>query len=163
MTRLFNNFMFIITNNMNKCFCGVQKMNKIIFLIFFIFLSNNAFSKLRNDIPIWSQVNKLICLGQYRLQCSNTICSKKDLTAKWKVDFINEKINILTIDYNYDFQGKYFKFYGKNIGSVNSILLHGRLMEFDLDDMNEGYINARVTDAIFGKNHVLEGSFYKCY
>ena len=85
-------------------------MTKIFFSIVFILLTHNAFSELKNSIPIWSQVTKLICLGQYRIECSNTTCSKKPLTAKWKVDFINEKINILNFDYTYEFKGKYFKF-----------------------------------------------------
>ena len=138
-------------------------MIKIFFSIVFILLTHNAFSELRNSIPIWSQVTKLICLGQYRIECSNTTCSKKPLTAKWKVDFINEKINILNFDYTYEFKGKYFKFYGKNIGSVNSILLHGRVMEFDLDNVNNDFINATVVDAVFREDKLIEGAFYKCY
>ena len=42
-------------------------------------------------------------------------------------------------------------------------LLSNLPMTETVEQLYEGYINARVTDAIFGKNHVLEGSFYKCY
>ena len=46
----------------------------------------------KNNTPIWSQVDVLICKGSYRLVCVEEVCFKKTSKAEWRIDFKKKKI-----------------------------------------------------------------------
>jgi hypothetical protein len=149
--------------------CQDVKMKKLTFIIILLSLvifSNGAYAKYRHDIPIWKQVEKLICMGEYWLTCNKNKCIENKSTARWLVDFIEEKVTILPAtegilstlkgslkkklnsELTYNFHGKYFEFYTYNKSGMSSILLHGNVIRFGLDKSTDN-IKAVVPNGMF--------------
>lgn len=167
----------------------MKKLTLIIILLYLVIFSSGAYAKYRNDIPIWEQVEKLICVGEYWLTCNKNKCIENKSTARWLVDFIEEKVTILPATegilstlkgslkkklnsgFTYNFHGKYFEFYTHNKSGVHSILLHGRVINFGLDKSTDN-IKAVMPNGMFKgvKRHPnpvvqtakLEATFFNC-
>lgn len=89
-------------------------------------------------LPIWQQVDKLICEGMFSYNCDITAkCGKIDSKARWEVNFKNSQINYLNSTEKEKIIERYYKYYdGLNV-SKNSILIEGRLMNFISNPKNK--------------------------
>jgi hypothetical protein len=106
----------------------------LIFILLFFGFANPSFAEFANNKPIWEQINKLICRGEYSFECVSGSCKKGVSTAIWEIDFLENRVKYLNVESTEEIREKYFKYYGPELGSKNVIFLHGRLMDFDLDN-----------------------------
>lgn len=131
-----------------------------------VLLAPSASAEIKKDQPLWEQVDALVCVGQSLLRCMDDECQKNDSGALWKVDFSRWRIEFLTsIKSTYDIRDRFFKFYPTIDSSKHTIFFHGRLMDFNLDAMTFGEIEAQVVDSnwLEDKFPEIQSMTYKCH
>jgi len=127
-------------------------------------------AELSNRIPLWDQVDSLVCAGKKMFACTELIgCKDYESSAIWNIDFSDMEIEFLTMDYDLQIRDTHFTFYEPSNGSVHTIFLgDGRIMNFDLDTPMEnklGDIQAVTSSVTWDSNGVLTSSNteYECY
>ena len=126
-------------------------------------------AELSNRIPLWNQVDSLVCAGKKMVDCTElSDCENRGSSAIWNIDFSDMEIEFLTIDYNLQIRDTYFSFYEPNNNSVHTIFTgDGRNIRFDLDSSSEfnlGKIQSVMSYAYWDKG-VLHSSnmTMECY
>ena len=77
-----------------------MKEIKIIALILSIFFFTSELKASVNlSKPLWKQVSELTCKGEFRMDCVNGDCTKGDSTALWKIDFLNNSVIYMNMDF----------------------------------------------------------------
>lgn len=140
----------------------------LLFSVIFLVLSKEALSEeLRRDVPLWNQVDKLICVGQARLECTEEVCEKGESSAVWEVDFSKRKIQFLTSTKSrYFITDVFFKYYSTIDASKHTIFFKGRLMDFNLDVSSLwSEIDAQVVDSYRVNDEIpqIQRMTYKCH
>ena len=124
-------------------------------------------AELRNDRPLWSQVDTLICSSQSMMDCMKGKCETRKPNAIWKIDFPNKKIEFLTsIKMIYSIRQSFFEYYNSIKESKHVIFLNGRIMDFNLDEKTTlGEINAQLVGGNWNNNKlpVSTQMTFKCH
>lgn len=117
-------------------------MKKILLItLIFILISPLANAGIKFDAPIWEQVGKLVCRGEYSYTCSNGNCEKFQSEIMWEINFERSSIKYLNMDYSEEIRDKFFKYYSELETSVQVIFVEGRMLEFNTDKLKEQVLN----------------------
>ena len=126
----------------------------LIFILLFFGFANPSFAGFTNNKPIWEQINKLICRGEYSFECVNGSCKKRESTAIWEINFLKNRVEYLTLEHTEEIRGKYFKDFDLEndigLGSTNVIFLDGRVMDFNLNNTGVTRSSNKVRATVLG-------------
>jgi hypothetical protein len=144
-----------------------MKEIKIIALILSIFFFTSELKASVNlSKPLWKQVSELICKGDFRMDCVNGDCTKGDSTALWKIDFLNNSVIYMNMDFEEKINSKNHKFYDTINKVSNTIHFGTRMMAFEIDylkNLKDG-IPSVVLGATLNEEYMdINSTYFKCF
>ena len=148
-------------------------MKYVVLMIFLLASNSSAKADLKNYVPIWDQVSKLICNGGTAYDCEANQCEVVHTEEILVVDFDKDLITWLNFDNVEEINYKYFLWGPLFLPQLSKhvLFLEGRLLQFMFDD--RVHTNGRdwipaATVQLSGGNSIFQEvetstTFYRCY
>ena len=144
-----------------------MKEIKIIVLILSIFFFTSELKASVNlSKPLWKQVSELTCKGEFRMDCVNGDCTKGDSTALWKIDFLNNSVIYMNMDFEEKINSKSHKFYDTINKVSNTIHFGTRMMAFEIDylkNLKDGIPSVVLGATLYEEYMDVNSSYFKCF
>jgi hypothetical protein len=118
--------------------------------------------------PLWDQVSELTCKGKYRFECTNGNCNKYKSKAIWKIDFKNNLVDYLNMNFEEKIDHKHHKYFDHGAAS-NTIYFGSRLMVFEIDNIKN--FSSSIPSVVLGaSNNIINhddmdvtSTHYECF
>ena len=140
---------------------------KIIALILSIFFFTSELKASVNlSKPLWKQVSELTCKGEFRMDCANGDCTKGDTTALWKIDFLNNSVIFMNMDFEEKINSKNHKFYEAINKVSNTIHFGTRMMAFEIDylkNLKDGIPSVVLGATMYEEYMDINSTYFKCF
>jgi hypothetical protein len=144
----------------------MKKSVRLLTLSLLVYCSNSFGADISNHIPLWEQLDLLLCVGKTRMECKETGCEKFDSSAVWNVNFAEMQVSFLTIDFELKLLEKNFKYYSSTNSDHTVFLDDSRSMRFIPDASNSilGQIKAITTSSrLEGDTLQVSATMFDCY
>ena len=144
----------------------MKKFKIISLIISILFFTSSLEADIDLSKPLWEQVSELTCKGKLRVDCIEGDCDKGASTAMWKIDFLDNSIVYLNMDFKEKIQNKYHKYYDVINLASNTIHFGGRLMVFEIDlieNFKNGIPSVTIGASATDSGVKINSTYYDCF
>lgn len=144
----------------------MNKSVRLLILSLLVSCSNSFGADISHRIPLWEQVDLLLCVGKSLMECNETGCEKSDSSAVWNVNFAEMQVSFINVDYEIKLLEKNFRIFSSTISDHTVFLDDNRPMRFIPDASNSilGQIKAITTSSrLEGDTLKFDALMFDCY